>query len=257
MLGGIQLRQRDADSKQCQLGGIGRGHLDATQQLGHSHREIQSAIRLGGHLAQHLTMQRVRLEFSAEGLPLAGVRARQHDGPAHDPSGGDGIVQPGDVEHGRHLREASLRRADQLSVRPLQGDLTGCHRASAKLVLQPIDAIAIAATVRAVTADQEEGQPARPRRRAFRSSQGQRDLAPNVGAEELLPEEAPAIAITFGDNGVLPDVRAALSLGHPLPRGPVFCGIPADQVAPHLVRLPSACRIGQHTGGAVGHGNRT
>ena len=257
MLGRVQLGQGNADSEQGQLGGVGRGGLDPAEQLGHSHREIESAIRLGGHLGQHLTMQRVRLEFSAEGLPLAGVRARQHDGPAHDPSGGDGIVQPGDVEHGRHLREASLRRADQLSVRPLQGDLTGCHRASAKLVLQPIDAIAIAATVRAVTADQEEGQPARPRRRAFRSSQGQRDLAPNVGAEELLPEEAPAIAITFGDDGVVPHVGTALSFGHPLARGPVFCGIPADQVSQHLVRLPSACRIGQHAGGAIGHRDRT
>src|SRR5207302_926940 len=139
------------------------------------------------------------LEPSTECLPSSRVSGRQHHRTTHAPRCRDRVVQPRDVQHGGHLRESTVWIADQLSLGALQGDLTGRHRACSQLVLQPIDAIVVAAAVGTIAWYQEEREAARSGRRAFRSSQGQRDLAPNVGAEELLPEEAPAIAITFGD----------------------------------------------------------
>ncbi len=150
-----------------------------------------------------------------------------------------------------------VRFADQLGLGALERDLAGGHRPGPQLVLEAVDAIGIAAAVRDIARNQEEREAARSRRRALRPRQCQRDLAPDVGAEEFLPEEAPAIPITFGDNGVSPDVRAALSFGHPLSGGPRLARIAADQVPDHLTRLPDAAGNRQDASSAVGHRDRT
>ena len=151
-------------------------------------------------------MQRMILEFSAERLPLSGVGGREHDGPSHDGGRRDGIVQPGDVEHRRHLREASLGVPHQLSVRTLEGDLTGGHRPGAQLVLEPIDPIAVRPAVAAIPEDDEEGQPASTRRRALGSGQGQRHLRADIRAEEFLAEQTPAVIIPFGGHRIATNV---------------------------------------------------
>src|ERR1700737_3263005 len=153
------------------------------------------------------------------------------------------IVQPRDVEHGSHLREATVGVADQLRLGAVERDFTGRHGAGSQLVLQPIDAIVVAAAVGSIAWHEKEREAPRSGRRALGSSQCQRDLTPDVGAEELLPEETPAISITFRDDDVLPDVRAALAFGHPLAGCPRLARITADQVPEHGTRLAGASRV--------------
>ena len=83
--------------------------VDAAEQLRHAHRQVQGTISLALHSVEDLLVQRMLSECSPKGLSLLGVGSREHPGATHEGRGGDRIVQPGDVQHRRHLGEASAR----------------------------------------------------------------------------------------------------------------------------------------------------
>src|SRR5207244_13560400 len=132
-----------------------------------------------------------------------------------------------------HLGEAAVLAANQLRLGAFQGHLPGRHRARPEFVLEPVDAVPIADAVRNISWDQEERETARAGRRALGPGQRQPDLAADVGTEEFLPEQTPAITIAPGDHRVLADIGAALPFGHPLARGPGPTRIAAPPVGQH------------------------
>ena len=230
--------------------------LDAPHQGGQPHGHQERGLRLHRELEQDLALQRLLLQSLAEGAALGGVAAGQHQAAPDGRRRSDCVMQARDVEHRRHLGEATLEVAHQLGVRALQRDLAGGHGAGAQLVLQAIDPVAVAGAVRQDPRDQEEAQPASSRLAALRPGQRQHHLAAHVAAEVLASVEAPVAVLAPRLDQVGADVRATLLLGHPLACRPGLLGVAADQVRQHLLAQRLRPEVPQHPGGGVRHRDR-
>ena len=230
--------------------------LNPAKQLRHPHRQAERTVGLGPEIRQNLIKKGVFFKLPPKCLALRAIGRNQHAGASHRGSGSDRIVQARDIEHPGHLREAAVKLAHRFGVGAVEGDLAGRHRSGPELVLEPVNSVAVAVSID-VPRHQEERQAARARRGALWTRQRKGDLAADIRAEKLLAVQAPLVAVAFGDDCVSPDVRATLSLGHPLPGCPGLLRLAAHQARQSLGPLPGRAEVCQHASGAVGHRNRT
>ncbi len=127
----------------------------------------------------------------------------------HQPGRGDGAVEPGQRHHVHDRLDAGAGLADHLADGVDELDLRRGVGAVAELVLQPLEAEAVAGAVAQDARHQEAGQPLARLRQHQERVRHRRRHEPFVAGEAV---EAAAGALGLG--GVGAHVGAALLLGH-------------------------------------------
>ena len=94
----------------------------------------RAAIGAQPHPGEDLPDRRVVGDRPAEGARWAAKCVRLHEGPPHQPAGGEGVVHARGVEDDAdQVAEAVVDRTDRLAERTVELDLAGGHRAGAEL----------------------------------------------------------------------------------------------------------------------------
>ncbi len=118
---------------------------------------------------------------------------------------------------------------------PVELHLARRHARGPELGLEPLDAKAVGATV-GVPAGHDVGRKAAGALRgALRPGEHDEDVGVDVGAEVLLAEEEPLVAVLHGPGGVGTDVAAPLTLGQEHPAFPCVVRVQAGQALQDLV----------------------
>src|SRR5207244_5736658 len=99
-------------------------------------------------------------------------------------------------------------------------------------------------------------QASRAGRSVLWAGQREGDLTSDVRAKEFLAEKPPVAAVAFGNDGIQSHIGPALPFGHPLSRRPCRRRVARGEMAQGIRRL-AVSAVGEHAGGAVGHGDRT
>ena len=183
---------------------------------GEAHRRDRRRLRLDRQVGEHVLHQRLVDQDGAEDGAVRGVVDRLGDAGAHADGRAEHAVEPGVVDHLDDRRHPRALLADQPGRGGVELDLAGGVRAVAELVLQPLQAEAVALAVRRPAREEEAGEAALGLGEDEEGVAHRRRHEPLVAGQLVLGAGAAAVH-RAGERGVGADVGAALLLGHPHP----------------------------------------
>ena len=181
---------------------------------------------------------------------------RLGDGAAHQAGRAHAVGQARVVDHVGHLLEAAAALAHQPGGGAFQADLAAGHGAGAELVLQPQDAVAVAAAVVQLARQQEQRHALQAGLRlAARQHHGEAGVG--VGAEPLVAAKTPAaVRPRLGHDLGGADIGARALLGHEHGALAQAVEVQARDLRQHLVDEFRRAELAQRARQRIGHADR-